>query len=425
VTESFLQYIWQYQYFDRKELKTSQGEIITVIRTGTLNQHAGPDFIHANINIDSVEWAGHVEIHVKASEWVQHKHDLDKAYDNVILHVVWDQDNIIKRSDGTVIPTLELKGRTNNELFRSYKKLINQPHPVPCAGLLSQVPSIVRTSTIERALIKRLESKSKVIAETLKKNNNDWEETTYQVLGKNFGFKVNAEPFEKLVQIVSYKTILKHADKLQQVEALLLGAAGLINKRNDEYSELIAKEFNLLGTKYSLHEKQLHKSQWRFLRLRPANFPTIRIAQFASFLCGQKHLFSAIIATESARELKQLLDVTQSVYWQKHYQLGKPAAKIIAGLGESAMENIIINTVAPLLAAYSKQKDEPLWMERAVDFLSSIPPENNSITRLWQSIDWKAKSAFDSQGLIELKNNYCAKRLCLHCTIGTSILKPS
>lgn len=423
MTEAFLHYIWQFQYFDKKNLATIDGETLHILKTGFYNTHAGPDFTNAKLRLGNLEWVGNVEIHVKSSEWIQHKHQYDKAYDNVVLHVVWKNDKNILRSDGTTVPTLELSHRIEEKLLLNYKKLVQQTAPIPCADSLQHVSSILKLSTLERALTQRLEAKAMTLLATLKKNNNDWEETLYQALGKNFGFKVNAEAFQQLTEAIPYKTLLKHADKPVQIEALLFGAAGLIDNTKDEYTALLRKEYSLLSSKYSLAKKNLSKTQWRFLRLRPANFPTIRIAQFASLLSQQKNIFSRLISCESIKELRQLLTTTQSLYWQKHYQFGKKSAKVIGILGDDAIDNIIINTVAPLLAAYSLHKNEQLWMDRALDFLSHLPAENNVITREWASLHWKASSAFDSQALIELKNNFCTKRLCLSCSVGANLVR--
>ncbi len=424
MTEAFLHYIWQFQYFDKKELTTTVGEELSIFKTGFYNTDAGPDFSQAKIKIGTLEWNGHVEIHVHASDWVQHRHQADRAYDTVVLHVVWKNDKPVLRSDGTQVPTVELKNRIAESLLLSYKKLFQHPAPIPCAESFPKISTITKLAALDRALAQRLETKSNLILNLLKKNNNDWEQTCYQLLSKNFGFKVNADAFLCLSEAVPYKLILKHTDKVHQVEALLVGTAGLLQKEEEEYTTLLQKEYKLLSAKYDLTKKQLHKAQWRFLRLRPANFPTIRIAQFAALLVRQKNIFSTLLAAESIQELKQLFDVVQSAYWQEHYVFGKKSKKPVAGLGESAIENIIINTVSPLLAAYSLQKDEPLWMERSLDFLTKVKPENNSIIRSWAELNWKAASAFDTQALIELKNNFCNKNQCLQCTIGSSIVRP-
>lgn len=426
MTEAFLHYIWQHQYFNKQNLLTSGGESVSILKTGFHNTNAGPDFSQAKIKIENLEWVGHVEIHVQASEWVQHNHQIDKAYDSVVLHVVWKNDTLILRSDGTPVPTLELQNRIDPKLLLNYKRLINHPASIPCADSIAKVNELQKLSTLERALTERLETKATNILAALKKNNNDWEETFYQTLGKNFGFKINSDAFQKLTTSIPYKTILKHADKLVQVEALLLGTAGLLEKsKDDEYIKQLHQEYTLLNAKYELGKKEIHKSQWRYLRLRPANFPTLRIAQFAAMLSSRKNIFSTLLAAESAKEVKQLFDVSQSPYWQSHYHFSKTAKKTVPDLGEAAIENIIINTVVPTLAAYSMQKNESLWMDRAVDFLLNIAPENNVIIREWDRLKWRAVNAFDSQALIELKNNFCNKRRCLSCTIGSSLVQAS
>jgi Protein of unknown function (DUF2851) len=422
MTEAFLHYVWQHQYFDKKGLATTDGDAVTIFKHGFYNTNAGPDFQQATLKIGKIEWVGHVEIHLNASDWRTHNHQTDEAYDTVVLHVVWKNDKPIMRSDGTIIPTLELKQRVDNELILRYKKLLNHPASIPCADSLAGVKSILKLSALDKALAQRLEIKSQSILTILKENKNDWEETCYQILGKNFGFKINAEPFDQLTRAVPYKIILKHADKPHQVEALLFGTAGLLENTKDDYNILLSKEYQLLAAKFSLKDKILHKSTWRFLRLRPANFPTLRLAQFASLLTERKNIFSAILACESIQELKTIFDIHQSLYWQQHYRFGVVSKKPIPGLGDVAVENIVINTVAPMLAAYSQLKDEPLWMDRAVEFLTKIKPEANSITREWTNLGWKATSAFDSQALIELKNNFCNKRLCLQCVIGASLI---
>jgi hypothetical protein len=423
VTEAFLHYIWQFQYFDKKDLVTTEGESIAIIKTGFYNTHAGPDFSQAKIKIGSLEWIGNVEIHINASEWQQHKHHHDKAYDNVVLHVVWKDDKAIKRSDGSQVPTLELKNRIEDSLLLNYKNLVNQPASIPCAHALSEVKSLIRISTLDKALAQRLENKAQIILKALHENNNDWEETFYQLLGKNFGFKVNSEAFHALTKAVPFRSLLKHNDKLLQLEAMLFGTAGLLEKVKDNYAQSLQREYGLLQSKFNLAKKQLNESQWRFLRLRPANFPTLRIAQFATLLSVRKNIFSTILATESIPELKQLFDVTQSEYWQAHYRFDKKSKKPVPGLGDAAIENIIINSIVPTLAAYSIYKDESIWMDRAVDFLSKISPEKNSIISEWKALGWSVTSAFDSQALIELRNNFCNKRLCLQCTIGHTLIQ--
>jgi hypothetical protein len=420
VTESFLHYIWQFQYFTKEALKTSQGEVLQIFQPGIVNTNAGPDFSNARIKIDNLEWRGSVEIHIKSSGWIDHHHNADHAYEKVILHVVWEDDKPILRSDGSSMPTLELKSRVDPSLWERYKKLITNTESIPCANHWSDVPEITKLSMLDKTVAQRLEAKSKYVIEVLAKKHDDWEETCYQILCKNFGFKVNAEAMEQLAEALPYKVILKSMDKPLQVESLLLGQAGFLEKLTfaDEYTVQLQREYKLLSHKFGLQAKQMHQSQWRFLRLRPANFPTVRLAQLAALLSSKVNLFSKILACKDVRDVISLFRLVQSEYWQNHYQLAKPSETKVPALGKASIHNLIINSIAPLLVAYGKQHDDQTFVDRAVDFLQQIPAEDNKIIRQWSAIGYTVKSAFDTQGLMELYNNYCVKRRCLECSIG-------
>ena len=424
--ESFLYYIWQLQYFNKKDLTTTTGEKIEVFKPGILNADSGPDFSDAKIKIGDIEWAGTVEIHTNASAWHEHHHDVDEAYNNVVLHVVWQNDKPVFRADKTAMPTLELQQLVDQSLILEYKKLVNSPTPIPCEKSFDAVDELVKLSMLDKALMQRLELKATQVIQLLNHNQNDWEAITYQLLARNFGFKVNYGPFFQLSQAVPYKILLKHASNLLQMEALLFGQAGFIdNSLNDEYMKLLQREYQMLAKKYSLENSQLNKSTWKYLRLRPANFPTLRIAQFSALLFERKNFFARMLETEDLRSLKSIFNVTPSEYWHHHYRFGHKTVQSLAGLGESSIDNLIINTVVPILVAYGKHKDDQLYIDRAVSFLQQIQPESNKITKVWVELKLVAKSAFDSQGLIELNNNFCLKRRCLSCAIGTSILKPN
>ncbi len=425
MNESFLHYIWQFQYFDKTNLRTTEGEEIIVYKQGLLNTHAGPDFSNAKIKIGSMEWAGNVEIHINASSWNEHRHQHDDAYNNVIVHVVWQNDTPIYAKDNTLLPTIELKNRVSQSLLNQYQKLIQTASLVPCERSLPGVQQITRLSMLDRALVERLQSKSQWIREVYNNKGNDWEETTYQLIARNFGFKVNNDPFLALAQKLPYKLILKQSSPVQ-VEALIFGMAGFLEAgMKDNYFNELQREFKLYKTKYQLGDKMLHPAQWRFLRLRPANFPTIRLAQFSALLSTSRSLFSSILEAESYAALVKLFTTSQSVYWQSHYRFGKKSKTTISALGDSSIDNLIINSVAPLLAAYGTEREDFSYIDRAQEILQQVPAEVNSITRMWEHLDWKVKTAFDSQALIELYNNYCKRRNCLNCTIGTSILKPN
>ncbi len=424
MTESFLHYIWQFQYFHKEELQTSEGDSLQVFQPGNQNVNAGPDFSDARIKIGALEWRGSVEIHIKASGWNDHHHSSDQAYEKVVLHVVWDNDKPIYRTDGTVMPTLELKHRVEMTLWNRYRKLFTSVETIPCSSAWPKVPDIIKLSMLDKAVMQRLETKSLLVKSLLAENRNDWEETCFQLLCKNFGFKVNAEPMLQLAQLLPYKVLLKHLDKLTQIEALLLGQAGFLEKvKEDEYTKILNREHRLLSSKYRLESKQMKIVQWRFLRLRPANFPTVRLAQLAVLLSFQRNLFSKILECSSYKQLVELLDVEQSEYWQHHYLLGKKSKTRVPALGQSSIHNIMINTIAPLLVAYGQLQDDQSYVDRATEILQHLPAENNKITRQWLDLGYNVKSSFDSQGLIELYNNFCMKRRCLDCTIGTHIIK--
>ena len=423
--EDFLYYLWKLQYFDKKNLATCQGEPLNILRTGTHNEHAGPDFLEGSIIINDVTWHGHIEMHIRASDWYTHRHQNDNAYENVVLHVVWDYDKDILQPDGTIIPTLALKDRVSSSLYQQYLRLVQNPIPIPCASQLSQVSSLTQTSMLDKALFQRLTHKHNLVYQLLKRNNDHWEATAYQLLAHNFGFKVNSSTFLTLAQQLPVEVLAKHTDNLVQLEALLLGHAGLLTQEKpvkDDYLLTLQKEYEYLQHKYQLPVSSLTATQWKFFRLRPANFPTIRIAQFVQLLHQNPNLFELLVNTPT-KNLLQKLPIIQSRYWQIHYRWGQQAKSIIPGLGKSSIDSILINTVVPLLVAYGKSKGEQDYTDRAVAILQYLPAEHNKITRYWESAGIKVKSAFDSQALIELFNNFCTPRQCLSCNIGISILK--
>jgi len=425
MNESFLHFIWQFQYFTRNDLKTQTDESVTIFKTGLLNTNAGPDFLQAKIKIGEIEWVGNIEIHIKASDWFVHQHSSDLAYENVVLHVVWENDRPVIRRDGTVIPTIELRGRVDTQLIAKYKKLINSSSAIPCAKSFASIDQLTKLSMLDKALLQRLEAKAEVVNELLVENQHDWLETTYQLLAKNFGFKINSDAFLQLAKSLPFKLLQKHSSNLTQIEALLFGQAGMLEaKTKDEYLSSLHREYEFLSQKYSIRESRLEPSQWKFLRLRPANFPTLRMAQLASIIHTQRNLFSLILEADSFEKLLQLFSCATSPYWQAHYHFANKSKGAIPNLGQSSRENLIINTIVPLLVAYGKAKDDTRFLDRAMEILQHIPSENNKIIRVWSELGVAVKSAFDSQALIEQYNNFCQKRQCLNCVVGVSIIKP-
>jgi hypothetical protein len=424
--ESLLHYIWQFQYFDRGDLVTTTGEPVSIFHPGYRNTHAGPDFSNARIRIGTIEWVGSVEIHVQSSGWNAHKHSTDDAYENVVLHVVWKNDAEIIRKDKSSLPTLELKNKVDESLLLRYNKLFLNPEPVPCAGSITNVRELTRLSMLDKSLMQRLDKKTAEILEVLTKTNNDWEETCYRVLCRNFGFKVNTDPFQRLAIALPYKALMKHADKIIQVEALLFGQSGLLDEDiHDEYFKILKREYSVLSRKFGLAENKLSKAQWRFLRLRPANFPTIRIAQLAALLFREKNIFSRMLEAGSYDELYRIFSVVQSDYWQHHYLFAGEEKKDVPGLGKMSVDNLMINSVVPLMVAYGKFKDDQDRVDRAVEILQQIDSEENVIVKQWSQLGMSSKSAFDSQALIELHNSFCLRRRCLDCNIGSSLVKPA
>jgi hypothetical protein len=423
--EAFLHYIWQFQYFNKSALTTTTDEAITVFHPGYRNIHSGPDFSNARIKIGHIEWIGHVEIHIHSSGWIEHHHESDAAYDNVILHVVWAEDKVIARKDHSSLPTLELKPRVASTLILRYRTLFRNPESIPCASSVGSVASVTKLDMVEKAMVTRLERNAVAILHRLGLNTGDWEETCYQLLCRNFGFKVNSDPFLALSKAVPCKVIMKHQDRQIQVEAMLFGQAGLLDESiDDPYYQVLQREYHLLSRKFNLSERKLNKVQWRFLRLRPANFPTIRIAQLAALLSSHQNIFSRLIGARSYRELLSTLSVRQSEYWVSHYLFGKIQHHPIPPLGKMSADNIIINTVIPLIAAFGKAKDDPVIADRALAILTEVPCEENMIIRRWSELNFTVKTAFDSQGLIELYNNFCTRRRCLDCSIGSALIRP-
>lgn len=423
--ESFLHYIWQFQYFDKTDLSTTQGETLQVIRTGIHNTNAGPDFSDAKVRIGPMSWAGNVEIHVASSEWQNHRHHLDPAYDSVVLHVVWDDDQPVKLDDGSILPTLVLKGKVDPQLLTRYRKLMGTSFLIPCARQFSNVPNIIKLSMMDRVLVERLEEKSAAVTELLEFNNNDWEETTYQLLARNFGFKVNSQPFFQLAKSVPYKYLGRHANNPKQVEAMLFGQAGFLDEAvRESYHKLLRREYKMLATKYSLLDSRLKASQWKFLRLRPANFPTIRLSQFCALICEQKNIFSRVLELENYAAAYQLFEASQSDYWKSHYSFRAGQKAELSKMGSSSIDNIIINTVAPLMVAYGRRQADLTYLERAQKILEEVQAEDNSILRSWTALGVDVKNAFNSQALIQLFNSYCVPRRCLDCAIGACLLKP-
>jgi hypothetical protein len=422
--ESFLQFLWNYQLFDKHDLRTEAGEPVQVIRAGMLNTNAGPDFSEARILIDGVEWVGQVELHLRTSDWLLHKHQTNQAYDAVVLHVVWQHDATVMRTDGTPIPTLSLKERTDGRLLHKYQYLLHNAQAIPCQAQFGQVPPLYVRQALDAAVDRRMRKKAGAVLELLRGNRGDWEETAYQILAQTMGTKVNAAPFLQLARALPLKLLRKHGNSLLQMEALLFGQAGLLEVPfADAYPKALQREYAFMRHKYGLETSQMSAVAWRWARLRPANFPEVRIAQLATLLCERKNLFYSFREMAQTPDLPAVLRVAPSAYWHTHYQFDKPSAKSQSSLGAVGQENLLINAVAPLLTAYAIEKDEMNFYAEAVQLLERLPAEENRITRDWQALGLPVANAFDSQGSIELFNHCCSENQCLHCPVGFYLLK--
>ncbi|EJF11592.1 DUF2851 family protein, partial [Pontibacter sp. BAB1700] len=361
--------------------------------------------------------------HLRGSDWRRHQHQLDFKYNQVVLHVVWEADEAVKRTDGTFIPTLELKDRVNTALLQTYEQLRRAPFAIPCAGFWPQVPDITKTMMLGRALTERLELKGEEVLQVYHQLGNDWEATAFQVLCKAFGFKINQDPFERLARALPMQVVRKHQHDLFQLEALLFGQAGFLEEPTDEYSTTLAKEHTYLSRKYNLQEQAMQRHHWNFLRMRPANFPTVRLAQLAALLHKYKSLFSTIIRTEGVRNYDALWQAPVSAYWQKHYTFGAESKAVQVQLGKSSAQNLTINVAAPLLAAYTVHTDQLEHLDKAVDLLEKVKEASNRITRQYEELGWKAASAADNQAALGLYKRYCQPVNCLRCAIGNKIMK--
>ena len=421
--EDLLQYIWQFQYFNNSELYTSSGEAIRIISTGTHNTNQGTDFVNAKIKIGKTIWAGNVEVHINSSDWNMHHHSGDPNYNNVILHVVWNENAIVKDRVGNSLHTLELKSRVPKLLLERYKMLMESSQFIPCESQLQQVNELTMANWKQRLVAERLIKKSANILAILKETNSHWEETFWWLVAANFGLKVNNDLFQQVAKMLPVSILAKHKNRIQQVEALLLGTAGLLGKEfQEKYPQMLQKEFLFYQKKYKL---KIIDGELSFLRMRPANFPTIRLAQLAMLIHESEHLFSKIKSSSSLKDVKKMLQVSANDYWHYHYTFDETSDYKVKTLGKQMIDNIIINTIIPVLFTYGLHHNEQVYKDRAIKWLEEISAEKNSITSGFEKLNFSNKSAFDSQSFIQLKNEYCNKKLCLHCAIGNSLLKRS
>jgi hypothetical protein len=420
MTEDFLHFVWKYKNFVPRNLKTVDGQSIKVIKSGEHNTNAGPDFTNAQVLVNNTHWAGNVEIHIKTSDWISHNHSSDPAYDNVILHAVYEHDMPTPIPEGR--PLLELSPYIPPHVIENYNTLRGLHHLVPCESMIGEVNELTKAGWLDRMLVERLEAKANSIKQFLDINKNDWAETAYQWTARNFGFKINSEPFETLARAIPHKILGKHKNKLQQIESLLFGQAGFLQEvYKDDYPIALRKEYKYLAGKYNFSPGR--KSEWKFLRLRPANFPTVRISQFAALVFKSEHLFSRILEVSDLKSALSLFNVSAAEYWKSHFMFDTVSESNYKGsLGKESKFNLIVNTVCPLLFSYGHIKNESKYKETALRLLEQCPPESNKITRESTKLGLPNLHAHNSQALIHLRKEFCTKQQCLNCGIGASVL---
>ena len=419
--EDFLHYLWKFKKFDSLNLRTFNGEEITIVNVGQYLELAGPDFFNAQIIIGKQKWAGNVEIHLKSSDWYVHHHERDEAYENVILHVVWEHDTEIFRSNNTEIPVLELKTYIDAATIANYQYLMVPKSWIYCEKQLRDIKEFTLKNWQERLFFERLERKSNPIFELLKRTNNDWESVLFCLLAKNFGLNTNGEIFFKIAQTISFSTVRKESFEVENLEALLLGIAGLLDaeKEDNYFKDLKFRYFYLLH-KYQIEKKVFEPVQ--FFKHRPDNFPTIRLSQLANLYHVQQNLFSVISTLNSVKNSYEVFNVSASEYWQNHYQFDKESPKKKKKLSKSFIDLVIINTIIPLQFAYAKSQGKEI-SEDLIQLINGVAPEKNTIIDKFGSFGIKAENAFETQSLLQLKNEYCNKSRCLECAFGMELLK--
>ncbi len=409
--EDFIYYLWENRLLSI-DLKTTDDEEITILSVGTRNHDSGADYNNARIKIGGTLWAGQIEIHVRTSDWFRHRHQLDDNYNNVILHVVYENDTDMLR-----IPTLEIKDKFDVSLFHNYNNFVNSKNWIPCGELIGGVQRLTIVSWLDRMLVEHLEHECKDLDLRLMANNNDWEQTFYQRLMRYFGLKVNNDSFEYLSRILPLNLLLKHRDNEIYVESMMFGSAGFLLKDfDDEYPSLLKREFNVLRAKFGL--KIMPYSNWKFLRLRPSNFPTIRIAQLAKIIEKNGSMFSRIRDSENVEDVIELFDVEINPYWDDHFQFDKVSSiNMKKTLGRTAVDSIMINAVIPMLFYYGYYHSAESYKEKAMKYLEQIQPENNILIRQFANSGIKLDNAFQTQGALYMYKHYCRRRRCLECRI--------
>ena len=420
--EDFIHYVWQHRHYDFKNLITSWGQRLNVVFPGYHNHDAGPDFLQAVVEIDHVRWVGSVEIHCRSSDWLRHHHQGDDKYKSVILHVVYEHDMEIQLDENEFVPTLELKGRIPQEMFDRYESLMKEPDLLLCRFRSMDIDSLVIQNQMSEVLIERMLRRQIGFQNTLTSCQSDWNELIYRVMAIGFGCKKNGTAFELLAQSLPYKIVRSHLASRLQVYALVFGQSGLLDVDDkDEYAGRLRYEYDYLRYKYQLIPIAAH--QWNWLRLRPQNFPPVRLAQFAQMLYETGNSLSDKVLRSGMASLQSWLSLAPDEYWQTHYMFGKSSPKHASGVGETVINSLIINVVVPVRFAYARFTGDDDMQEDALALLERVPYEDNKTTRLFVDSAFPCRSAYDSQAQIELMEYFCTQKRCLKCSIGEKIVR--
>jgi hypothetical protein len=423
MNEITMAYLWKNQLFSKWKISLTNGDPVQILHPGVENIHAGADFQQAKIRINDLLWIGAVELHVRSSDWNLHGHQTDQSYENVILHVVWEDDREINYLNEQQIPTLCLSAYVHpNQKILMHQ----QENSLACGNFFASISNETKITMLERCLEERLKEKISYISLLLKDTQYDWEEACYQSLARSFGFSLNAEPMLRLAQNCPLKLILRYRDRPYATEAILFGLAGLLEEPvHDAYQWELRREYIHLKKKHQLAENYLHISDWKLLRLRPSNFPSIRLAQFAAVVQSNCSLISLLLEMQDLKTVRQLFDIPTIDYWSNHTHFGKKSNTHQTKLGQGAFESICMNTLIPLLFAYSETKQTPVYAQKARRWLSELKPENNIITRKFTALTCPMRHAADSQASLQWHKSYCVPKKCLACTVGQEILSPT
>ncbi|HEX9979654.1 MAG TPA: DUF2851 family protein [Flavobacterium sp.] len=420
--EDFLHYLWKFKKFNAANLTSANGEQITIINSGQYLQLSGPDFFNAQLIIGNQKWAGNIEIHIRSSDWYVHNHETDPAYENVILHVVWEHDVEIFRKDASVIPVLELSKYTEAATVESYRQLMSAKKWIYCEDQIAKVDSVVRRSLMERLFFERLERKSQPVIQVLSKNGNDWEAALFRHLAMNFGLNTNGAIFGRMAESIPFAVVRKESADVLNLESIFFGCCGMLEaEHEDVYFRNLKGRWNYLAMKYNLADDAVPPPE--FFKHRPDNFPTIRLAQLAQLYHLRQNLFSQILESESIKDFSKLLRVNVSEYWESHYLFDKQSRSKKKMLSDPFINLLLINGILPLKFAYARTLGkEP--SEELIALMERLPPEKNGIIEKFASVNIEAANAFDSQSLLQLKSEYCNRGRCLECSIGIALMKP-